>query len=95
VKSILRREYNKFSDQEVKDLRYVIEIEVESYIEHESIVGIKTPLDTVSITLWDNWRDGQKEKTTLALNKGKRDYLNVEDFRLKGDLRSKDKGKMP
>jgi len=57
-------------------------------------VGIKTPLDMESITLQDNWREGQERKTTLALNKGKCDYLNIEDLGLSKDLRSKDKGKM-
>jgi len=62
-------------------------------------VGIKTPLDMVSIASWDNWRDGQKEKTTLALDKGKRDYLKkdetlIEDLGLSKDFRSKDKGKI-
>jgi len=51
MESILRQEYDKFSDQEVEDLRYAIEVEIELYIEHKSIVGIKTPLDMVSIAL--------------------------------------------
>jgi len=58
-------------------------------------VGIKTLLDTESITLQDNWREGQERKTILALNKGKRDYLNIEDLGLSKNSRSKDKGKMP
>ena len=58
-------------------------------------MGIETPLDTESIVLQDNWRDNQKRKTTPALNKGKRDYPNIEDLGLSKDLRSKDKGKMP
>jgi len=62
-------------------------------------VGIKTLLDTVSITSRDNRRDGQKEKTTPALNKGKRDHLKInktliEDLGLRKDPKSKDKGKM-
>jgi len=79
----------------VEDLRYVIKAEIELYIEYESIVGIKTPLDTESIALWDNWRDGQKEETTLVLNKGKRDYPNKEDLELNRNPKSKNKGKMP
>jgi len=51
-------------------------------------VGIETPLDTAFITSRDNWQDGQKEKTTLVLNKGKRDYLNKEDLGLSKDFRS-------
>jgi len=59
-------------------------------------VGIKTPLDTVSIASRNNQRDSQKEKTTLALNKGKRDHPNKEDLGLSKDSRSnQDKGKMP
>jgi len=58
-------------------------------------VGIKTPLDTESITSQNNQRDSQKGKTTLALNKGKRDHLNKEDLGLSKDPRSKNKGKMP
>jgi len=58
-------------------------------------VGIKTPLDTESIALRDNWRDSQERKTTLALNKGKCDYLNIKDLGLSKNSRSKDKGKMP
>jgi len=58
-------------------------------------VGIKILLDIESIALRDNQRDSKKEKTTLALNKGKRDYLNKEDLRLSKDSRSKNKGKMP
>jgi len=57
-------------------------------------VGIKTPLDTESIASWNNQRDSQKGKTTLVLNKEKRDYLNKENLRLNKDLKSKDKGKM-
>jgi len=57
-------------------------------------VGIKTLLDTKSIALQDNWRDSQKRKTTLALNKGKRDHLNIEDLGLRKDPKSKDKGKI-
>jgi len=51
VKSILRQEYNKFNNQEVENLRYVIEVKIELYTEYKSIVGIKTPLDTESIAL--------------------------------------------
>jgi len=51
VESILWQEYNKFSDQEVEDLRYVIEVEIESYTEYKLIVGIEIPLDMVSIAL--------------------------------------------
>jgi len=58
-------------------------------------MGIKTPLDTESIALQSNQRDGQERKTTLALNKGKHNYLNIEDLGLSKDPRSKDKGKMP
>jgi len=58
-------------------------------------VDIKTLLDTESIALQDDWRDSQERKTTLALDKGKRDYLNVEDLGLSKNPRSKDKGKMP
>jgi len=58
-------------------------------------VGIKTLLDTESIASQDNWRDGQKRKTTLALNKGKRDHLDIKDLGLSKDPRSKDKGKIP
>jgi len=54
-------------------------------------VGIKTLLDTESIASRDNWRDGQKEKTTPALNKGKRDHLNIKDLGLSKDPRSKGK----
>jgi len=54
AENILWQEYNKFSNQEVKDLRYAIEVEIELYTEHELIVGIKTLLDTESITLWDD-----------------------------------------
>jgi len=57
-------------------------------------MGIKILLDTESIALWDNWRDSKKEEITLALNKGKRDYLNKEDLGLSKDLRNKNKGKM-
>ena len=57
-------------------------------------MGIKTPLDTESIALWDNWRDSKKEEITLALNKGKRDYLNKEDLGLSKDFKNKDKGKI-
>jgi len=57
VESILRQEYNEFSNQEVENLRYAMEVEIELYTEYKSIVGIKTPLDTESITLRDNWRD--------------------------------------
>jgi len=57
-------------------------------------VGIKTPLDMESITLWDNQQDSRKKKTTPALNKGKRDYLNTENLGLSKDPRSKDKGKI-
>jgi len=56
-------------------------------------VGIKTLLDTESIASRDNWRDSYK-KTTLVLNKGKRDYLNKEDLGLSRNPKSKDKGKM-
>jgi len=56
-------------------------------------VDIKTPLDTESIALQDNWQVNQ-EKTILALNKGKRDYLNKEDLGPRKDPRSKDKGKI-
>jgi len=35
-----------------------------------------------------------KKKTTPVLNKGKRDYPNIEDLGLTKDFRSKDKGKM-
>jgi len=58
-------------------------------------VGIKTPLDTESIALWDNWRDSKKKEITPALNKGKCDYLNKKNLGLSKDPRSKDKGKMP
>jgi len=58
-------------------------------------VGIKTPLNTESIVSRDNWQNGQKRKTTPALNKRKRDYLNKEDLGLNKDPRSKDKGKIP
>jgi len=51
VGDILWQEYDKFSNQEVEDLRYVIEVEIELYIEYKSIVGIETPLDTESIAL--------------------------------------------
>jgi len=52
----------------------------------------------VSIALRDNRRVDQK-KTTLALDKGKRDYLKIdetliEDLGLRKDPRSKDKGKI-
>jgi len=58
-------------------------------------VGIKTPLDTESIALWNDWRDSKKEETTLALNKGKRNYLNKEDLGLSKNPKSnQDKGKM-
>jgi len=57
VESILWQEYNKFSNQEAEDLRYAIEVEIELYTEYKSIVSIKTPLNTVSIALWDNRRD--------------------------------------
>ena len=57
-------------------------------------MGIKTLLNIESITLQDNWRDSQKEKTTLALNKGKRNYLNKEDLRLSKNPKSKNKGKI-
>jgi len=57
-------------------------------------VGVEILLDMESIALRDNRRDGQKGKTTLVLNKGKRDYLNKEDLGLSKDPRSKDKGKM-
>jgi len=58
-------------------------------------VGIKTLLDTESIALQDDRRDGQKEKTTPALNKGKRDYLSKKDLGLNRNPRSKNKGKIP
>jgi len=51
AESILWQEYNKFSDQEVENLRYAIEVEIKSYTEHELIIDIKTPLDMESITL--------------------------------------------
>ena len=51
AENILRQEYDKFSDQEAEDLRYVTKAEIKSYIEYKLIVGIKTPLDTESITL--------------------------------------------
>jgi len=41
----------------VEDLRYIIEVEIKSHIEYELIVGIKTPLDTVSIILRDDWQN--------------------------------------
>jgi len=59
-------------------------------------VGIKTPLDMESIASRDNWRDSQKRKTTLALNKGKRDHLNIKDLGLSKDPKStRNKGKIP
>jgi len=58
-------------------------------------VGIETLLYMESIALYFNRRDSQKGKTTLALNKGKRDYLNKENLGLSKDPRSKDKGKIP
>ena len=48
---ILWQEYDKFSNQEVEDLRYVIEVEIELYIEYKLIVGIETLLDMESIAL--------------------------------------------
>jgi len=57
-------------------------------------VDIETPLDTESIALRDNRRDSQERKTTLALNKGKCDHLNIEDLGLSKNPRSKDKSKM-
>jgi len=58
-------------------------------------VGIETPLDIVSIASRDNWQNSKKKKTTLALNKGKRDHLNIEDLGLGKDFKStRDKGKM-
>jgi len=57
-------------------------------------VGIKTLLDMVSIASRDNRRVDQ-EKTTPALDKGKRDHLNKEDLGLSKDPKSKSKGKMP
>ena len=57
-------------------------------------MGIETSLDTESIALQDDWQDGQKRKITPALDKGKRDYLNIEDLGLSKDPRNKDKGKI-
>jgi len=58
-------------------------------------VGIETLLDIISIASQNNWRNSQKEKTTLALNKGKRDHLSKEDLGLEKDLRSnQDKSKI-
>jgi len=57
AENILRQEYNKFSNQEVEDLRYVIEAEIKLYTEYKSIVGIKTPLDTVFIASQDDQKD--------------------------------------
>ena len=51
AESILRQEYNEFSDQEVEDFRYAIEVEIKSYTEYKLIVGIKTLLDIMSIAL--------------------------------------------
>jgi len=56
-------------------------------------VGIETLLNTVSIALQDNQRDNQ-EKTTLVLNKGKRDYLNIKDLGSSKDFWSTSKGKI-
>jgi len=36
----------------------------------------------------------KEKKTTLALNKGKRNYLNIKDLGLSKDSRNKDKGKI-
>ena len=58
-------------------------------------MGIETLLDIISIASQNNWRNSQKEKTTLALNKGKRDYLNIKDLGLSKDSRStKNKNKI-
>jgi len=34
-----------------------MEVEIELYTEYKSIVGIKTPLDIVFITLWDKQKN--------------------------------------
>jgi len=35
----------------MEDFKYIIEVEIKLYTEYKLIVGIKTPLDTVFITL--------------------------------------------
>ena len=70
-----------------------IKAETETVIDN-SVMGIKTPLDTISIALQDgkesNQKDpsGRKDSITLPLNKGKAKMSTLQDLEFKNFIKT-------